>query len=60
MLCQATYLQSHATQLENKIYIIGGEKTNLYAYDIEKNTFEELELLDPKIQRVSCLDVAYP
>ncbi|CAI9716303.1 kelch 26 isoform X4 [Octopus vulgaris] len=53
-------LQSHATQLENKIYIIGGEKTNLYAYDFEKNTFEELELLDPKIQRVSCLDVAYP
>ncbi|GAB1597504.1 kelch-like protein 26 [Argonauta hians] len=53
-------LHNYTAHIENKIYIIGGEKTTLYAYDIDKNEFEELETLGSGIQRVNCLDVAYP
>ena len=51
-----------STILGNKIYLIGGGKSNsiLYTFDTEKEKLEEGELCGENVQRVATLKAAFP
>lgn len=59
---QFGHLYRHNGIYENKIYVIGSANVvaNLYAYDIEADTWEECESIGPNMQKLAILDVAYP
>ena len=59
---QFGHLYRHSEVLDDIIFVLGGDsvQTCLYIYDINSDTWEQIEQIGPNVQKLTILDVAFP